>query len=269
MKIEQFTCEDIASFLSYASAENWISTEWELKFLLNSFPQGCFTCRTGGLPIAFVTSIKYDKSGWIGNLIVKESLRGEGIGSSLMAKALDALGRAGTETVWLTASADGKPIYERLGFCELDVISRWKGTGLKRYTELNDGIYLEKAIAMDGLGWGDRRDALLSAIFARGKVFAVEDGFLVLQGDGAQMQGGPWICTDCSNARTLLDAALAENAGTGEIAIDVPGKNNAASALLLANGFAVTGRTSLMFYGAMPDFRPEIVFGLGSMGSMG
>jgi ribosomal protein S18 acetylase RimI-like enzyme len=269
MKIERFTHNDIETFLRYASAENWISTKWELKFLLGSFPEGCFKCTADGLPIAFVTSIKYDKCGWIGNLIVDESRRGEGIGSSLMVKALEALRTAGSETVWLTASADGKPIYERLGFRELDVIDRWKGTGLKGDAERNYRISLREAITMDSLGWGDRRDALLSATFRRGKVFAAQGGFLVIQGYGALAQGGPWICTDCGNAPILLDAALAENAETVEIAMDVPGKNSAASALLLSRGFAVAGRTSLMFLGAMPAYRPEFVFALGSMGSMG
>ena len=269
MKIERFTHNDIETFLCYASAENWISTEWELEFLLGSFPEGCFKCVADGLPIAFVTSIKYDKSGWVGNLIVKESLRGKGIGSSLMAKALEALRRAGAETVWLTASTDGKPFYERFGFCELDVIDRWKGKGLQGSAKPNCGISLGEAINMDCLAWGDRRDALLSAAFTRGKVFGAPGGFLVMQGDGALVQGGPWICTDRGRAPMLLESALAENAGTDEIAIDVPGKNSAASSLLLSRGFAVAGRTSLMFSGVMPAYRPELIFALGSMGSMG
>ena len=269
MDIERFTHDDIGPFLRYASAEKWISTEWELKFLLDTFSEGCFACRAGGLPIAFVTSIKYDKSGWIGNLIVDESLRGKGIGSSLMERALEALRQAGAETVWLTASADGKPIYERLGFCELDVINRWKGTGFTGRPERTGEISLKEAIALDGLGWGDRRDALLSATFARGKVFGVEGGFLVMQGDGALVQGGPWVCTDDGKAPILLDSVLADNAGPGEIMFDVPGKNRAASTLLLSRGFAVTGRTSLMYCGAVPAYKPEIVYALGSMGSMG
>jgi GNAT superfamily N-acetyltransferase len=269
MKIERFTHDDIEHFLRYASAENWISTEWEMKFLLDSFPEGCFTCRAVGLPIAFVSSIKYDKSGWIGNLIVDASLRGKGIGLSLIRRALEALRLGGAETVWLTASADGKPIYERLGFRELDVINRWMGTGLKGYTEQNDGISLEEAISLDGHGWGDRRHALISAAFARGKVFGVPSGFLVMQGDGALVQGGPWGCTNVDKAAKLLDAALAANAGSYEIAFDVPGENLVATELLAFRGFSIVGRTSLMFCGAIPAYRPELVFALGSMGSMG
>ena len=46
---------------------------WEFEFLLEVFPQGCFCIRDdSGKGIAFVTSIRHGRSGWIGNLIVAE-----------------------------------------------------------------------------------------------------------------------------------------------------------------------------------------------------
>lgn len=269
MNIERFVTSDIDAFLRYASAENWISTRWEIDFLLDAFPEGCLTCRWGGLPVAFITSVKYDKSGWIGNLLVDPVLRGKGIGSVLMERALEALRRAGAETVWLTASAAGRPIYEKRGFVEIDRIRRWKGNGIDGLREFSDGISLEEAVILDQMGWGDRRDALLSAACSRGSIFGREDAFLILQDNGALMQGGPWACSEPEGASYLLNAALNSLSSTTEIAFDVPEMNEMAAALLESQGFRLAGSNSLMFWGTLPAYNPEKIFALGSMGSMG
>lgn len=269
MVIKQFTHDDIPVFLEFAAAEGWISSEWELKFLLDGFPTGCFLCRVADQPVAFVTSIKYDNSGWIGNLIVNESMRGKGIGSRLMGRAMEALRQAGAGTVWLTASAAGKPIYERLGFAEIDVIMRWKGKGFGKYTGHIHEIFMEDSIVLDGLGWGEMRNSLVAAIRERGEIFGTKGGFLVLQDCGAFKQAGPWGCADARDAALLLDAALDRSEESSEIVLDVPERNSVAASLLASRGFSVFGRTSLMYFGVEPRYRPDKIYALASMGSMG
>src|SRR6266540_2127608 len=113
MRIDRFTQHDIEPFLAMALQAGWICDQWEFRFLLEAFPEGCFTARTESGPVAFITSVKYDESGWIGNLIVAEELRGRGLGTSLMHKAIASLEEAGAKSIWLTASADGKGVYEK------------------------------------------------------------------------------------------------------------------------------------------------------------
>jgi ribosomal protein S18 acetylase RimI-like enzyme len=269
MVIEQFTHDDIPAFLEFAAAEGWISSEWELKFLLGSFPEGCFSLKEGNQPVAFVTSIKYDKSGWIGNLIVNESMRGRGIGSRLMGRAMEALRQAAAGTVWLTASAAGKPIYERLGFVEIDVIKRWKGKGSSKKNRHIHEVFTENPIMLDALGWGEMRISLVTAVRERGEMFGTDAGFLVLQGCGAFKQAGPWGCADARDAALLLDAALDRSEESSEIVLDVPERNSVATSLLLSRGFSVLGRTSLMYFGVEPCYRPDKIYALASMGSMG
>ena len=129
MIIDRFRHEDLTDFLTLAAKENWICGRWELDFLLRHFPQGCLAMRIDDAPVAFITAIKYGTSGWIGNLVVSKDLRGKGIGSALMGKALAALLEAGARTVWLTASEAGRFIYERLGFDAIDAVKRWYGSG--------------------------------------------------------------------------------------------------------------------------------------------
>jgi ribosomal protein S18 acetylase RimI-like enzyme len=269
MIVEHFTHDDIPLFLEFAAAEGWISSAWEIHFLLDAFPESCFSWREGDQAVAFVTTIKYDKSGWIGNLIVAETMRGRGIGSSLMRKAMEALLRAGAETVWLTASDLGKPIYERFGFVEIDAIKRWKGKGIGVHAEQARHISLEEAIKMDGQGWGEMRNSLVTAALERGEMFGTDGGFLVLQDCGAFRQAGPWGCDEAGDAALLLDTVLSRIEGAFEIVLDVPERNRAAASLLASRGFCVTGRTSLMYFGARPLYRPDKIYALGSMGSMG
>src|SRR5512138_3393472 len=130
MDIGFFTRQDIPEFLALADAEGWISGAWELEFLLAAFPPGCLVCRACGMPVAFITTVKYDQSGWVGNLIVAKGWRGRGVGSELLGRGIAALVAAGTRTVWLTASESGRPIYERLGFLAIDTVVRWVGRGM-------------------------------------------------------------------------------------------------------------------------------------------
>ena len=133
MTVEPFRADDIADFLKLATAEGWVAEPWEFDFLLEAFPEGCFCMRdSDGKGIAFVTSLRHEKSGWIGNLIVAEEYRGQGLGEALFRKALEALHAAGVETFWLTASNSGKSLYEKYGFNSLDAVVRWSGTGRQR-----------------------------------------------------------------------------------------------------------------------------------------
>ena len=92
---------DLDPFLALAKEEGWICDRWEFEFLLENFPQGCFVCREKGTALGYITSVKYGKSGWIGNLLVHPDARRRGIGRWLMESAVAGLLRSGVETVFL------------------------------------------------------------------------------------------------------------------------------------------------------------------------
>ncbi len=267
MVIALFCNEDIGEFLSLAADEGWISEAWELDFLRKTFPSGCLVCRNKGIPVAFLTSIKYCWSGWIGNLLVRREWRGKGLGTALLRRALKMLDEAGTQTVWLTASESGRPIYERRGFRAIDTVNRWEGSG-QIVHESNDSTFAT-IIEMDKAGWGDRREALLRATVARGSVSLLLDGFLVCQESENAVQIGPWGSYSSEAAANLLEKCFipTEN-GTG-IFLDVPSGNRHASQLLRRAGFTVRSSTTLLYRGKKPDYTPARIYALASMGSMG
>ena len=242
---------------------------WEFGFLLDAFPDGCFVVRGADGPLAFVTAVSYGTSGWIGNLIVRSDQRGLGIGKGLMKQSIDALQRAGTETIWLTASQAGMPIYEKLGFTAIDEVRRWAGHGSGDLVPEEGTICFEKMLETDRGGWGDERRALLLAVSKRGTAYESRDGFIVRQRCGSVIQLGPWGCSRIDCAAALLDRAII-GAGVGNhVVLDVPAGNVAAAWLLDKRGFTVQGGTVLMSLGRPAAYRPDNVYALASMGSIG
>ena len=260
---------EIEAFLNLALSEGWISSKREMVFLLEKFPQGCLTCRDGETPVAFVTAIKYDTSGWIGNLIVKEGYRGRGIGFSMMQRVLAILNQAGAQTVWLTASRAGRPIYEKLGFYTIDSVYRWTGEGSAAMIEGRTRVPFDEIVPVDIAGWGDRRHSLLEAICSNGEVFADKDGFLAVQRLKCCTQLGPWANKAEGDAAQLFDSVVTPARGRGTLCLDVPGRNVKAASLLGSRGFLMASESTLMYRGAVPCYNPTKIYALASMGSMG
>ncbi|MDD2855521.1 MAG: GNAT family N-acetyltransferase [Desulfuromonadaceae bacterium] len=274
MIFDRFCASDIDPFLELATVEGWIAERWEFEFLLRAFAEGCFAAREiSGEVVGFVTSIRHDRSGWIGNLLVRPECRGKGIGASLFKKALEGLFCSDVETVWLTASKSGMPLYQKLGFKAVDTINRWTVGGRGRGTaqEISDAssrLYAELN-EFDSRAWGDRREALIAATVGRGRVIKQDAGFVVLQKCGECVQFGPFLATDYSSADALLKSALnAVSQGT-RVCIDTSALNLTASRLFKRYRMEISGSNELMYAGAKPAYAPEYIYGLATMGSCG
>jgi hypothetical protein len=122
---------------------------------------------------------------------------------------------------------------------------------------------------MDFQAWGDRRDGLLAAVVERGKLLMTEHGFLVVQPCGASKQIGPFSALDCSAADQLLESAFMSLPQGTTLCLDAPASNQGAMQLFKAKGLHTTGSNELMFAGEKPNVRPDLMYGLASMGSMG
>ncbi|RII27025.1 MAG: N-acetyltransferase [Geobacter sp.] len=266
MQITRFTPGDIDPFLALAQEEGWISHRRELAFLLECTPEACLACHGEGGPVGFVTAVRHDRSGWIGNLLVGETNRGRGIGTALFRQATEKLELSGVTTVWLTASPAGRPIYERFGFRSCDRIRRWEYSGSAAEQAAprpeTGSVWQE----IDSLGWGDTRKELLAYAAAGGSVIGGEQGFLMLQRLGNGHQIGPFGALNGETAEGLLVKALATG---GRLVLDVPASNRIAERQLVTHGFKAVGEVELMYAGQPPEYHPEHIFGLASLGSIG
>lgn len=266
MKITNFTPDDIHPFLTLAKDEGWISTRRELAFLLERSPEGCLVCTEEGRAVGFVTAVRHGKSAWIGNLLVKNGARGRGTGTKLFSHAMQIMQRAGAETVWLTASRYGLPIYERNGFVKCDQVRRWERNGSEQSVTASGLPIQADWQEIDYLGWGDSRNELLAFSASNGAAYGTEEGFVVTQKLGNGRQIGPFGALNNDVAEQLLEKVLS---GSGRLLLDVPASNRAASRLLTSRGFTVNSEVDLMYAGTPPAYHPEHIFGFASMGSMG
>jgi N-acetylglutamate synthase-like GNAT family acetyltransferase len=274
MTIEPFRTDDIASFMLLAASENWVAETWEFELLLSEFSPGCFVARGElGETAGFITSLRHEQSGWIGNLIVAAEQRGRGIGESLFVNSLKALWSVGVETVWLTASKSGRSLYEKHGFTSIDTVNRWVGIGGQQGGA--HGVAAGHAGVTDAMrendyqAWGDVRESLLSVTAGRGVVQSDESGFLVQQPCGAAVQFGPFSAANDSSAERLFGDASANCMSGTKILLDAPESNRAAELLFTSKKMRIAGSNCLMYAGIKPHYRPELIYGLATMGSCG
>lgn len=267
MEIASFDSSHSWSFLNSAKAEGWITDLREIEFLLAACPEGCLVSLDNGRPAGFITAIRYAKSAWIGNLLVLPEYRRLGVGRTLMQQVLDHLDRSGCETIWLTASADGAHLYRTLGFGQIDRVQRWRGFGAVPVHGTRCAYSTAVAI-VDGMGWGDDRRLIFQTLPKNCCSVAAHDGFMVRTPGDDGMHIGPWGAISRQAAAAHLEAAMTDGIG-GEVFLDSPEKNRAAEGLLFSSGFRVTGSTLLMYRGREPEYRPDYIYSLASMGSYG
>jgi len=256
------------SFLRGAKAEGWITDQREIEFLLAACPEGCLVTLDNDRPAGFITTIRYAKSAWIGNLLVLPECRRLGMGRALMQQVLDQLDSAGCETIWLTASADGAHLYRTLGFRQIDRVQRWRGSGSAPGRGMNS-FYSAAVATVDYMGWGDNRRLIFEALPENCCCVTAHDGFMVCTPGGDGLHIGPWGAVSREAAAAVLGAALPGEGAGGEIFLDSPEKNHGAAELLSSRGFSVAGSTLLMCRGRAPEYRPEYIYSLASMGSYG
>jgi len=108
-------------------AAGWNQTLADWRALLAVSPSGCFGMEVDGRVVSSATAVVHGGVGWVGMVLTDPQFRGRGFATALMGRALEHLD-ALVETVKLDASAEGEPLYRKLGFVEEAVIERWVGS---------------------------------------------------------------------------------------------------------------------------------------------
>lgn len=270
MEIVSPAGEDWELFLGLARAEGWRVPLQEVELYRRVLAESAFVLRHGEEVCGFVTAVCHGRSGWIGNLIVSGPYRRRGLGALLFDYAADVLRRRGARSLWLTASFQGRPLYERRGFRVLDTITRWvlqaEGGALFEGREGEWSVLLSGDYSV----WGESRSLLLEALLPGGQIFSFGGTAALLQsGDRLQVLG-PWISQElCPREnRKLIMAVLATAPSGREIVCDVPA-SSPVQALLHAAGFQPQGSCALMACGEIDEVNLTPLVSLASLGSMG
>jgi GNAT superfamily N-acetyltransferase len=165
-----------------------------------------------------VTPFKADTA-TINMVIVDEAVRGRGLGRRLMHAALS---MAGARRTRLTATREGLPLYERLGFHATDEVLQHQGlaVGLRAPGGVDPaGAADLPAIAkLDGQAFGADRERLIAYIAGVGRFAVIRRGnrpaaFAGLRAFGRGEVIGPVVAPSLDEAKALIAHFISERPG--------------------------------------------------------
>ena len=212
------------------AAERTVEVDWpgETRETFENFllydPAGCFIAESGGHRVGVCAATAYERSGFVGELIVRKEERGRGVGPRLMAEAIAYLRGRGVENIYLDGVARAVPFYESLGFRAVCRSLRFLGTVEGRGSPDVRPMRKEdlpEVRRLDLEAFGEDRGFFLERRFDLYPKFARVlarrgrlDGFILgLQGRGL-VSAGPWIVSpDAEDPLALLAALALETAG--------------------------------------------------------
>ncbi|HXG62217.1 MAG TPA: GNAT family N-acetyltransferase [Planctomycetota bacterium] len=262
-RLDALTPEDLDAALRLSTQAGWNQNEADWRRLLELFPNGCLAGRSGGRLIATATVASYAPGlRWIGMVLVDAAERGKGLGTRILAAALERALAEGPNAVGLDATDLGRPLYRARGFADVEPIDRWEGPLSAADSETTPeplgAASLEDVIAFDRASCGADRGALLRRLVAEPGVAAWivrsrsgVEGYAVLRPGRRVPHVGPVVAATPGAARALLGAAGRALAGRPAI-VDAP-RRPEITALLERYGMDIRRRLVRMTY---PEARP-------------
>jgi ribosomal protein S18 acetylase RimI-like enzyme len=248
-KIRLMEERDIDFALAQTGREGWDIADGGFQMHMKHDPAGCFIAERDGRRIAMITTTRYGRSAFIGNLIVEPSSRRQGIGEMLMRRAMDHLRQQGVQRLALEADPPGVKLYRRLGFTDAFQSLRFEATsrvrpaaGEVREVEPLTADNLKEMARFDAHHFGDDRSRILAALLPHAPAAfclrrdGAPAGYIITQpiDDGVRL--GPAVAVNEEAAAALLDAVLAR-LEVARFTAGVPAPNHHGARVLRARGF--------------------------------
>ncbi len=191
--------------------------DWQMSLALS---EGRAMVAEGGDVVGtiFLTPFGTDAA-TISLVIVDERMRGRGLGRKLMQAALDL---AGTRPLRLTATEDGQPLYQSLGFEAVGMIVQQQGTAaaIAAPTSVLPARPMDvpAIVELDRAAFGADRQGLIGYIANVGEFIVIERagrvvGFAGIRAFGRGEVIGPLVAGDADDARDLIAYALSSRTG--------------------------------------------------------
>ena len=206
--------------------------------------------------------------GWLGTIFVAAAWRGHGIGGAITQDVIDRLESGGARTLVLTATADGRRLYAKMGF---EVQTRYQvfhaaglpgGVGGADVRPFRAGD-LAGMGALDREGTGEDRLHVLAR-------FATPDTARVTEGPGRRIDGfivrAPWgggatIARSVDAAEALITERRRRAGPGGKVTVGILRDNEAGVAALQSWDFAPAWSAPRMIRGDAMTWHPEWIWG--------
>ncbi len=258
--IRKMTPKDFVFAISLTDTMNWDLTEKDFRFMMSLEPEGCFVALDKNKRIGLITTVSFDRVGWIGNVIVDASVRSKGVGLLLVKHAMDYLAEKKVTTVGLYSYVNTVSFYKKLDFKSDNNFIRLVGQSSSarhdakcvrnmRESDLQDAIDFDKLC----MGWN--RERLLKKMFKSSTdlcCVAREGNDLLgfVMADRYRQEIGPLLNRPDQDeeAMLLLRVALGKLAGV-EVRIGVSEKRARIIDALMDMGFKEEFKVLRMYWG--------------------
>jgi GNAT superfamily N-acetyltransferase len=252
-----------------------VRREW-LQFATSRAACVPFLAEADGAIVATGIGTANGPVGWIGTIFVAPDRRGQGLGRALTQAIIDRLESGGCRTLVLVATAEGRRLYERMGF---EVQTRYRileaeglpdgaasddagshGPSPVRKFRPND---LEAMIVLDREATGEDRGHAIRALATpdSARVLGASDGGI----DGfvirAPWGGGATVARSADAALELVAARRLTAGAAGRVRVGLLEENRAGLRRLREAGFRAQWAAPRMVRGAALAWRPEWIWG--------
>jgi GNAT superfamily N-acetyltransferase len=265
IRIRPMTTADIALGMRLKEQAGWNQTEADWRRCLALEPAGCFVAAWNGTPAGTTTTCIFGSVAWVAMVLVETSLRGRGVGKTLMEHALAFLDGAGVRSVRLDATALGQPLYDQLGFVTQFPLTRYEGSlpaaeptqdvETARPDQFAELLRLDRAVT------GTDRRRYLEYIFGDdpSAIRVVNQhsrvvGFSIARRGSRAIQLGVLLTQPDAGPRLFADACHHHRGR--HVYVDIPAENAAAADLVRALG--LTPQRQLMRMGRGPLVQERI-----------
>lgn len=271
-KIRRATHKDWSSFLNLANEERWLVPDTETRLFQTIWSDSVYVLEDNFEFCGLITAVIHQKNAWIGNLIVPKKHRGRGYGSDLFLDACSRIRSKGILSIWLTASEQGRGLYEKNGFQTITTIERWVSVQSVKTCSLSheDTVAKDKLYEADFKAWGEKRNQLLETTSSSGHACSLHDSVALLQGGEYFSIIGPWY-TMSNSLKTnehLLNRCFNLVPPGQKIIIDLLASSPVRK-LLPAYDFKCIGGNHLMTCHKSQHVQTSMMVSLASLGSFG
>jgi ribosomal protein S18 acetylase RimI-like enzyme len=223
IQLRRFTDGDLEAAESLAREVKWPHRMQDWRFGL-AHGEGLVAVRDSKVVATALRWLWGKRHATIGMLIVSQPVQGRRIGQHLMQTLMHGLE---DRTVLLHATAEGRGLYERVGFQISSEIRQHQGiAGPAQLVALPQGERLrplgrhdtQALIALDTRGAGMPRDALIQQLLVEGETVVLAQssevlGFSVLRRFGRGYVIGPVVAPDLAGAKALIGYWCSRHAG--------------------------------------------------------
>ncbi len=249
--------------LSRLAGWNQTSDDWEL--LLRLDPRGCFGIEVDDRVVATTTLLRYGQQlAWIGMVLTKPDYRRMGFARRLMQAALERSASLKIDSVKLDATADGQPLYEKLGFTTEQIVERWfRDPDRNQEGERSSPPASPPTVSkeMDREAFGADRAEVLRELAKRNPSVATPEGYSFARPGSRSRYLGPCVAADQQTARTVIEQTLRAYSGSSWY-WDILASNEKAIELAQEFGFIRQRRLERMVFGGRITTNDQLVYAI-------